>query len=157
MVPATICQRRNTQIFDNVPRSSVSQFMSVNDIRLLEVGAVQPGNYRGCESWMDVTAIDLCSRHPSILEQDFLLMDLSERGEVRVVRSRFLRGRLPFDTLKVTGSRSTFCRVYLHPRPVDGMRSVEVACDETVNDTRSKADGGVHHWDNVTELAPKAE
>jgi len=30
---------------------------------------------------MDVTAIDLCSRHPSILEQDFLLMDLSEHRE----------------------------------------------------------------------------
>lgn len=30
---------------------------------------------------MDVTAIDLRSRHPSILEQDFLLMDLSEHRE----------------------------------------------------------------------------
>ena len=30
---------------------------------------------------MDVTAIDLNSRHPSILEQDFLLMDLSEHRE----------------------------------------------------------------------------
>ena len=30
---------------------------------------------------MDVTAIDLHSRHPSILEQDFLLMDLSEHRE----------------------------------------------------------------------------
>jgi 25S rRNA (adenine2142-N1)-methyltransferase len=30
---------------------------------------------------MDVTAIDLHSRHPSILEQDFLLMDLNEHRE----------------------------------------------------------------------------
>lgn len=50
-------------------------------LRLLEVGAVRPDNYRGCASWMDVTAIDLHSRHPSILEQDFLLMDLSEHRE----------------------------------------------------------------------------
>ncbi|KAI0256510.1 hypothetical protein BJV78DRAFT_1117288 [Lactifluus subvellereus] len=43
--------------------------------RLLEVGAVRPDNYRACASWMNVTAIDLHPRHPSILEQDFLLMD----------------------------------------------------------------------------------
>ena len=50
-------------------------------LRLLEVGAVRPDNYRGCASWIDVTAIDLHSRHPSILEQDFLLMDLNEHRE----------------------------------------------------------------------------
>ncbi|KAI0273836.1 hypothetical protein BC834DRAFT_855805 [Gloeopeniophorella convolvens] len=43
--------------------------------RLLEVGALKPDNYDSCLSWLDVTAIDLHSRHPSILEQDFLLMD----------------------------------------------------------------------------------
>jgi 25S rRNA (adenine2142-N1)-methyltransferase len=43
--------------------------------RLLDVGAVRPDNYRACESWIDVTPIDLHSRHPSILEQDFLRMD----------------------------------------------------------------------------------
>jgi 25S rRNA (adenine2142-N1)-methyltransferase len=45
------------------------------------VGAVRHDNYRDCVSWLDVTAIDLHSRHPSILEQDFLLMDLSEHRE----------------------------------------------------------------------------
>ncbi|KAI9509970.1 nucleolus protein [Russula earlei] len=49
--------------------------------RLLEVGAVKPDNYRGCTSWLDATAIDLRSRHPSILEQDFLLMDQSRHRE----------------------------------------------------------------------------
>lgn len=49
--------------------------------RLLEVGAVRPDNYRNCASWMEVMAIDLHSRHPSILEQDFLLMDPSQHRE----------------------------------------------------------------------------
>jgi 25S rRNA (adenine(2142)-N(1))-methyltransferase, Bmt2 len=43
--------------------------------RLLDVGAVRPDNYRTCASWIDVTPIDLHSRHPSILEQDLLRMD----------------------------------------------------------------------------------
>jgi 25S rRNA (adenine2142-N1)-methyltransferase len=42
---------------------------------LLDVGAVRPDNYHSCASWIDVTPIDLHSRHPSILEQDFLRMD----------------------------------------------------------------------------------
>lgn len=44
-------------------------------LRVLEVGALKPDNYASCTSWMDVTPIDLHSRHPSILEQDFLAMD----------------------------------------------------------------------------------
>jgi 25S rRNA (adenine(2142)-N(1))-methyltransferase, Bmt2 len=48
---------------------------------LLEVGTVKPDNYRGCASWIDVTTIDLHPRHPTILEQDFLQMDLSEHLE----------------------------------------------------------------------------
>ena len=36
---------------------------------------MRPDNYGDCASWIDVTAIDLHSRHSSILEQDFLLMD----------------------------------------------------------------------------------
>ena len=43
--------------------------------RLLEVGALKHDNYRSCSSWIDVTPMDLRSRHPAILEQDFLLMD----------------------------------------------------------------------------------
>jgi hypothetical protein len=40
-----------------------------------EVGAVRTDNYRTCAPWMDVTVIDLHSRHPSILKQYFLLTD----------------------------------------------------------------------------------
>ncbi|RDB21015.1 25S rRNA adenine-N(1) methyltransferase [Hypsizygus marmoreus] len=47
-------------------------------IRLLEVGALKPDNYRSCISWIDPTPMDLRSRHPSILEQDFLLLDVNE-------------------------------------------------------------------------------
>lgn len=42
--------------------------------RLLEVGAVKPDNYEGIP-WIRVKPIDLHSRHPSIEEQDFLLLD----------------------------------------------------------------------------------
>ena len=42
---------------------------------VLEVGALKPDNYAHCASWMDVTPIDLHSRHPAIMEQDFLGMD----------------------------------------------------------------------------------
>ena len=41
---------------------------------MLEVGALKPDNYASC-AWMDVTPIDLHSRHPDITEQDFLKMD----------------------------------------------------------------------------------
>ncbi len=49
--------------------------------RLLEVGALKPDNYTSCQAWTDVTPIDLHSQHPSILEQDFLLMDPEEHRE----------------------------------------------------------------------------
>ncbi|KAI0317294.1 putative methyltransferase-domain-containing protein [Amylostereum chailletii] len=49
--------------------------------RLLEVGALKPDNYAACKSWLDVTPIDLCSRHPDIQEQDFLRMDLEQHRE----------------------------------------------------------------------------
>ncbi|KAI0055484.1 hypothetical protein BV25DRAFT_1873101 [Artomyces pyxidatus] len=54
--------------------------------RLLEVGALKPDNYHSCNSWLDVTAIDLRSQHPSILEKDFLTMDPDEhRGKWDIV------------------------------------------------------------------------
>ncbi|KZV62615.1 nucleolus protein [Peniophora sp. CONT] len=49
--------------------------------RLLEVGALRPDNYTSCQSWLDVTPIDLRSRHPDIKEQDFLLLDPEEHRE----------------------------------------------------------------------------
>lgn len=49
--------------------------------RVLEVGALKPDNFVSCSSWMDVTCIDLHSRHPSIREQDFLLLDETENRE----------------------------------------------------------------------------
>ncbi|KAJ6606570.1 nucleolus protein [Mycena vulgaris] len=50
-------------------------------INLLEVGALKPDNYESCRSWIKTTPLDLHSRHPSILEQDFLLMDEAEHHE----------------------------------------------------------------------------
>ncbi|KAF5393563.1 hypothetical protein D9757_000235 [Collybiopsis confluens] len=50
-------------------------------LRLLEVGALKPDNYKSYSDWMQVTPIDLNSRHPSILEQDFLLLDKTENLE----------------------------------------------------------------------------
>ncbi|KAF8797847.1 hypothetical protein BYT27DRAFT_7151275 [Phlegmacium glaucopus] len=48
------------------------------NIRLLEVGALKPDNYRSCSSWIEWLPIDLNSRHPRIIQQDFLNMDLQE-------------------------------------------------------------------------------
>ncbi|KAJ7702387.1 nucleolus protein [Mycena rosella] len=50
-------------------------------LNLLEVGALKPDNYELCRSWIKTTPLDLHSRHPSILEQDFLLMDETEHRE----------------------------------------------------------------------------
>ncbi|KAJ7445779.1 putative methyltransferase-domain-containing protein [Mycena galericulata] len=50
-------------------------------LNLLEVGALKPDNYESCRSWIKATPLDLHSRHPSILEQDFLLMDEAEHRE----------------------------------------------------------------------------
>ncbi|KAH8829624.1 putative methyltransferase-domain-containing protein [Flagelloscypha sp. PMI_526] len=44
---------------------------------LLEVGALKADNYRHCP-WLNVTPMDLNSRHPNILEQDFLTLDANE-------------------------------------------------------------------------------
>jgi len=49
-------------------------------LKLLEVGALKPDNYASCSSWLDVTPIDLNSRHPSIREEDFLLMNEVEHA-----------------------------------------------------------------------------
>ncbi|KAF8969874.1 putative methyltransferase-domain-containing protein [Flammula alnicola] len=50
-------------------------------VRLLEVGALKPDNYQSCSSWIDWRPIDLRSRHPRIIEQDFLCMDLKENEQ----------------------------------------------------------------------------
>lgn len=52
----------------------------ISRCRLLEVGALKPDNYAACSSWLDVTPIDLRSRHPLIREQDFLEMDAEENA-----------------------------------------------------------------------------
>jgi 25S rRNA (adenine2142-N1)-methyltransferase len=54
---------------------------SAKKLRLLEVGALKPDNYQSCESWLDVTPIDLRSRHPMIKEQDFLEIDVAANTE----------------------------------------------------------------------------
>ncbi|KAJ3737365.1 nucleolus protein [Lentinula guzmanii] len=50
-------------------------------LRLLEVGALKPDNYASCSSWIEATPMDLNSRHPSIIEQDFLLLDQEQNRE----------------------------------------------------------------------------
>ncbi|KAJ6547136.1 nucleolus protein [Mycena capillaripes] len=50
-------------------------------LNLLEVGALKPDNYESCRTWIKTTPLDLHSRHPNILEQDFLLMDEAENRE----------------------------------------------------------------------------
>ncbi|KAJ6488655.1 putative methyltransferase-domain-containing protein [Mycena vitilis] len=50
-------------------------------LNLLEVGALKPDNYDSCRSWIMTTPLDLHSRHPNILEQDFLLMDEAANHE----------------------------------------------------------------------------
>jgi 25S rRNA (adenine2142-N1)-methyltransferase len=44
------------------------------------VGALKPDNYASC-TWIDNTPMDLNSRHPSIIEQDFLLLNEEENNE----------------------------------------------------------------------------
>lgn len=50
-------------------------------LRLLEVGALRPDNYGTCSTWLECTPIDLHPLHPSIKEQDFLLMDKIDNHE----------------------------------------------------------------------------
>ncbi|RPD65870.1 hypothetical protein L226DRAFT_566374 [Lentinus tigrinus ALCF2SS1-7] len=50
-------------------------------LRLLEVGALKADNYASCQTWIDVSPIDLHAQHPDIREQDFLLMDPDEHRE----------------------------------------------------------------------------
>ncbi|KAK7023889.1 25S rRNA adenine-N(1) methyltransferase [Favolaschia claudopus] len=50
-------------------------------VAMLEVGALKPDNYASCRSWIKNTPLDLHSRHPDILEQDFLLMDEPDNHE----------------------------------------------------------------------------
>ncbi|KAF8326609.1 uncharacterized protein EI90DRAFT_3069906 [Cantharellus anzutake] len=50
-------------------------------VNLLEVGALKPDNYDSYSSWISNTPIDLRSRHPKIIEQDFLLLDPVENRE----------------------------------------------------------------------------
>ncbi|KAJ3754515.1 putative methyltransferase-domain-containing protein [Lentinula raphanica] len=50
-------------------------------LQLLEVGALKPDNYASCSSWIENTPMDLNSRHPAIIEQDFLLLDQESNRE----------------------------------------------------------------------------
>ncbi|KAG6379242.1 nucleolus protein [Boletus reticuloceps] len=50
-------------------------------LSLLEVGALRPDNYASCSSWITATPVDLRSTHPSIIEQDFLTMNVDEHTE----------------------------------------------------------------------------
>ncbi|EMD38644.1 hypothetical protein CERSUDRAFT_73096 [Gelatoporia subvermispora B] len=65
-------------------------------LRLLEVGALKPDNYSSCSAWIDVTPIDLHSRHPSIMEQDLLLMDEDQhRGKWDIISLSLVMNFVP--------------------------------------------------------------
>ncbi|KAG6833489.1 hypothetical protein H0H87_006061 [Tephrocybe sp. NHM501043] len=62
----------------------------LSKLRLLEVGALKPDNYSTCASWIAPTPIDLRSRHPSIVEQDFLQLDkVSSRSAETIDTAQF--------------------------------------------------------------------
>ncbi|WRT68915.1 uncharacterized protein IL334_005897 [Kwoniella shivajii] len=42
-------------------------------LRMLEIGALTPGNYSSSSNWIDNHPIDLHSQHPDIAEQDFFV------------------------------------------------------------------------------------
>ncbi|KAI0797744.1 putative methyltransferase-domain-containing protein [Abortiporus biennis] len=54
---------------------SVTMKQEKRKAKLMEVGALKPDNYAPCSSWIENRPMDLHSRHPSIEEQDFLLLD----------------------------------------------------------------------------------
>ena len=46
-------------------------------LRLLEVGALRPDNYKACSKWLDAEPIDLHARVVGVREQDFLQMNVA--------------------------------------------------------------------------------
>ncbi|KAL1406060.1 25S rRNA (adenine2142-N1)-methyltransferase [Vanrija albida] len=52
-------------------------------LKMLEIGALTPDNYDSCSSWIENSPMDLNSRHPDILEQDFLQRPVPETEEER--------------------------------------------------------------------------
>jgi len=48
---------------------------------MLELGALLPNNYESCKTWIDNHPIDLNSRHPDIVEQDFLERPVPSKEE----------------------------------------------------------------------------
>ena len=100
--------QKHRQVGSDITPAKLDHYTSLIPTRLLEVGAVKPDNYHSCASWIDVTPIDLHSRHPSILEQDFLCMDQERHREAWDIISLSLvlnfapdgrdRGTLPLAT-----------------------------------------------------------
>ncbi len=54
------------------PRLRVSSLAHNHDNSMLEIGALAPANFAARQSYIDNTPIDLNSRHPDILKQDFM-------------------------------------------------------------------------------------
>jgi len=69
------------QLFEFLEELGYPKNLGQQRWQVLEVGALKPDNYESCSSWMDVTPIDLHSRHPSIMEQDFLQMNEDDNCE----------------------------------------------------------------------------
>ncbi|KAI7863052.1 putative methyltransferase-domain-containing protein [Spinellus fusiger] len=52
---------------------------AVKPLRLLDVGAVAPDNYKSYAAWIQCRPIDLNPQHPAIEQQDFLTIDTPEQ------------------------------------------------------------------------------
>lgn len=84
--------------------------------RLLELGALTPGNYSSCSSWIDNHPVDLHSRHPDILEQDFFHRPLpTDDGErFDIISCSLVLNFVPEP--KDRGRMLNLCREHLHQR-----------------------------------------
>jgi len=132
-------------------------------LRLLEVGALKPDNYRTCSSWLECTPIDLQSRHPSINEQDFLLLDEGENHErwdlislslvlnfVPRPRDRGKMLKLAYDIMKPDGylflALPLPCVLNSRYLDFDGMEKVMRAIGFALQKERWKKEGKMVYW-----------
>ncbi|KAI8878662.1 hypothetical protein K501DRAFT_195313 [Backusella circina FSU 941] len=58
---------------------------SVKPLKILDIGAVAPDNYKPYASWMEAKPIDLNPQHPDIQQQDFLKMKVPNDDKFDIV------------------------------------------------------------------------
>ncbi|KLT39744.1 putative nucleolus protein [Cutaneotrichosporon oleaginosum] len=86
-------------------------------LRMLEIGALTPNNYASCSKWIQNHPIDLRSRHPSIIQEDFLLRSEPQTDEQRfdVISCSLVLNFVPDP--RERGRMLRLCRAHLLPRP----------------------------------------